>query len=64
MCATHQQDNTHRLTLKMSPDEAYLKKQAEAEEKKLQEKIQLLTDDEKKEIYEKGNKIQYRLEGP
>ncbi|XP_017284999.1 presequence protease, mitochondrial [Kryptolebias marmoratus] len=47
-------DNTHRLTLKMSPDEAYLKKQAEAEEKKLQEKVQALSDDDKKEIYEKG----------
>lgn len=40
----------------MSPDEAYLQKQAEAEEKKLQEKIQALSDADKKEIYQKGNK--------
>uniref|UniRef100_A0A2I4CMQ5 Presequence protease, mitochondrial n=1 Tax=Austrofundulus limnaeus TaxID=52670 RepID=A0A2I4CMQ5_AUSLI len=47
-------DNTHRLTLKMSPDEGYLEKQAEAEEKKLQEKIQALSDADKKLIYQKG----------
>ncbi|XP_041847392.1 presequence protease, mitochondrial [Melanotaenia boesemani] len=46
--------NTHRLTLSMSPDEAYLEKQAKAEEKKLQDKIQVLSDCDRKEIYEKG----------
>ncbi|KAM7400088.1 hypothetical protein PAMA_004675 [Pampus argenteus] len=47
-------ENTHRLTLTMSPDEAYLDKQAKAEEEKLQRKIQALTDSDRKEIYEKG----------
>ncbi|XP_071346670.1 presequence protease, mitochondrial [Trachinotus anak] len=47
-------ENTHRLTLSMSPDEAYLEKQAQAEEEKLQKKIQALSDSDKKEIYEKG----------
>ncbi|XP_071756138.2 presequence protease, mitochondrial [Centroberyx gerrardi] len=47
-------ENTHRLTLSMSPDEAYLEKQARAEEEKLQQKIQTLSDSHKKEIYDKG----------
>uniref|UniRef100_A0A3B5MT50 Pitrilysin metalloproteinase 1 n=1 Tax=Xiphophorus couchianus TaxID=32473 RepID=A0A3B5MT50_9TELE len=47
-------ENTHRLTLKMSPDEAFLEKQAKAEEEKLQEKISVLTDSDRKEIYQKG----------
>ncbi|CAB1317583.1 unnamed protein product, partial [Coregonus sp. 'balchen'] len=32
-------DNTHRLTLSMSPDEAYLEKQVKAEKEKLQKKL-------------------------
>uniref|UniRef100_A0A673BG49 Presequence protease, mitochondrial n=1 Tax=Sphaeramia orbicularis TaxID=375764 RepID=A0A673BG49_9TELE len=47
-------ENTHRLTLSMSPDETYLDKQAKAEEEKLQKKIQALTDSDRKDIYEKG----------
>ncbi|KAK2822842.1 hypothetical protein Q5P01_022907 [Channa striata] len=47
-------ENTHRLTLSMSPDEAYLDKQTKAEEEKLQKKTQALTDGDRKEIYEKG----------
>ncbi|KAM3866382.1 presequence protease, mitochondrial [Diretmus argenteus] len=47
-------ENTHRLTLTMSPDDAYLEKQAKAEEEKLQKKIQALSDSDRKEIYEKG----------
>ncbi|KAM4551302.1 presequence protease, mitochondrial [Odontesthes bonariensis] len=47
-------ENTHRLTLSMSPDEAYLEKQARAEEKKLEEKIHGLSDSDRKEIYDKG----------
>lgn len=49
------QENTHRLTLRMCPDEAFLEKQAKAEEEKLQEKISVLTDSDRKEIYQKGN---------
>lgn len=48
------QNNTHRLTLSMSPDERFLEKQAEAEEQKLQQKIQILSDTDRKDIYEKG----------
>uniref|UniRef100_A0A673M616 Presequence protease, mitochondrial n=1 Tax=Sinocyclocheilus rhinocerous TaxID=307959 RepID=A0A673M616_9TELE len=47
-------DNTHRLTLTMSPDESFLEKQAEAEEQKLHQKIQNLSDADHKDIYEKG----------
>uniref|UniRef100_A0A668AF13 Presequence protease, mitochondrial n=2 Tax=Myripristis murdjan TaxID=586833 RepID=A0A668AF13_9TELE len=47
-------ENTHRLTLSMSPDEAYRDNQAKAEEEKLQTKIQTLSDSNRKEIYEKG----------
>lgn len=38
----------------MSPDEAYMDKQAKAEEEKLQNKIQALSDTDRKEIYGKG----------
>lgn len=38
----------------MSPDERFLEKQAEAEEQKLQQKIQILSDADRKDIYEKG----------
>ncbi|XP_077368737.1 presequence protease, mitochondrial [Festucalex cinctus] len=47
-------DNTHRLTLSMSPDDSYLDKQASAEQRKLQEKISALSDSDKEDIYEKG----------
>uniref|UniRef100_A0A8C4IA78 Pitrilysin metalloproteinase 1 n=1 Tax=Dicentrarchus labrax TaxID=13489 RepID=A0A8C4IA78_DICLA len=47
-------ENTHRLTLSMSPDEAYMDKQSKAEKEKLQKKIQALSDCDRKEIYDKG----------
>ncbi|XP_056913748.1 presequence protease, mitochondrial isoform X2 [Takifugu flavidus] len=47
-------ENTHRLTLSMKPDEAYMEKQVKAEEEKLGGKVQALTDADRKEIYEKG----------
>uniref|UniRef100_A0A3B4Z4I5 Presequence protease, mitochondrial n=1 Tax=Stegastes partitus TaxID=144197 RepID=A0A3B4Z4I5_9TELE len=47
-------ENTHRLTLSMSPDDTYLEKQAKAEAEKLQKKIEALSDSDRKEIYEKG----------
>lgn len=47
-------ENTHRLTLSMSPDDTYLEKQAKAEEEKLHRKIEALSDIDRKEIYEKG----------
>lgn len=50
------QENTHRLTLSMSPDENYLGKQAKEEEEKLQRKIKALSDADRTDIYEKGNR--------
>ncbi|XP_064201881.1 presequence protease, mitochondrial isoform X1 [Anguilla rostrata] len=47
-------ENTHRLTLSMSPDEGFYEKQAHAEREKLQQKIQDLSDSDRKDIYEKG----------
>ncbi|XP_036418293.1 presequence protease, mitochondrial [Colossoma macropomum] len=47
-------ENTHRLTLSMSPDEQYVEKQSNAEQDKLQEKIQALSDAARIDIYEKG----------
>lgn len=38
----------------MSPDQAYMEKQAQQEEEKLQRKIQTLSDSDRREIYEKG----------
>lgn len=47
-------ENTHQLTLSMSPEDAYLEKQAKAEEEKLHKKTEVLSDSDRKEIYEKG----------
>ncbi|XP_062843809.1 presequence protease, mitochondrial [Trichomycterus rosablanca] len=47
-------ENMHRLTLSMSPDEQYQEKQMTAEQMKLQQKIQKLTEADRKDIYEKG----------
>ncbi len=53
VCLCLLQDNTHRLTLTMSPDERFLEKQTEAEEQKLKQKIQNLSEADHKDIYEK-----------
>uniref|UniRef100_H3CRB7 Presequence protease, mitochondrial n=1 Tax=Tetraodon nigroviridis TaxID=99883 RepID=H3CRB7_TETNG len=47
-------ENTHRLTLSMSPDEAYMEKQLKAEEEKLQRKLRCLSEADRKEIHGKG----------
>lgn len=47
-------ENPHKLTLSMSPDQNFLEKQAKAEEDKLMQKVHSLTEDNKKEIYQKG----------
>ncbi|XP_060104091.1 presequence protease, mitochondrial [Heteronotia binoei] len=47
-------DNPHQLMLSMSPDEAFCDKQAALEAAKLKEKIEALSDEEKKQTYEKG----------
>lgn len=48
------QDNPHRLTLSMSPDESYYEKQAKLEAEKLKQKVNALSEEEKKQTYEKG----------
>ncbi|MBN3307376.1 PREP protein, partial [Amia calva] len=47
-------DNTHRLTLSMSPDESYFEQQEKAEAEKLKQKVEALSDNDRKQIYEKG----------
>ncbi|XP_051872579.1 presequence protease, mitochondrial [Pristis pectinata] len=47
-------ENPHRLALSMSPDEGYLENQANAEKGTLQEKVNSLSVEERKKIYEKG----------
>ncbi|XP_053120937.1 presequence protease, mitochondrial isoform X2 [Hemicordylus capensis] len=47
-------DNPHRLTLSMSPDGAFYDKQAALEAAKLKEKAEALSEDERKQTYEKG----------
>ncbi|XP_072010102.1 presequence protease, mitochondrial isoform X2 [Engystomops pustulosus] len=48
------QDNPHVMSLTMSPDEKYYEKKAEQENEKLKEKVKALTEEQKKEVYEKG----------
>ncbi|XP_056375480.1 presequence protease, mitochondrial [Hyla sarda] len=50
----HFQNNLHTMTLSMSPDENYYEKKAQLENKKLNQKVEALTEDERKQIYEKG----------
>lgn len=47
-------DNTHRLVVTMSPDMDYDKKYEAKESKLLKEKTKKLTEEDKKEIYNKG----------
>lgn len=51
---TFLQDNPHRLTLSMSPEEDYYDKQAKLEAEKLKKKVNSLSEEEKKQIFEKG----------
>lgn len=48
------QDNPHRLTLSMSPEEDYHDKQAKIEAEKLEKKVIALSEEEKTQIFEKG----------
>ncbi|XP_063778219.1 presequence protease, mitochondrial [Pseudophryne corroboree] len=47
-------DNLHRVTLTMSPDEEYYEKQARLENEKLIQKVKALSEEERKQVYEKG----------
>ncbi|XP_074049310.1 presequence protease, mitochondrial isoform X2 [Macrotis lagotis] len=51
-------NNQHRLTLSMNPDEKYYEKQAQMESEKLKEKIDCLSMEDKRHIYEKGLELQ------
>lgn len=53
-CDTFLQDNPHRLTLTMSPEEKYHDKQAKMEAEKLEKKVNALSEEEKTQIFEKG----------
>ncbi|KAM4687608.1 presequence protease, mitochondrial [Discoglossus pictus] len=48
------QDNLHSMTLSMSPDAGHYEKQAQLEDEKLNQKVKALTEEERKQIYEKG----------
>ncbi|XP_068091898.1 presequence protease, mitochondrial isoform X2 [Hyperolius riggenbachi] len=52
------QDNPHRMTLTMSPDDDYYNKQAQLESEKLNQKVKALSEEERKQIYEKGLELQ------
>lgn len=47
-------NNTHRLTLTMSPNEKYEGELVQAEKQLLKEKLDNLSEDEKKQVYENG----------
>ncbi|KAJ8268679.1 hypothetical protein COCON_G00138510 [Conger conger] len=57
-------ENTHRLTLSMSPEDSYYETQAQAEQQKLQQKIQALSDSDRKHIYQKGLELLSAQSGP
>ncbi|XP_048223420.1 presequence protease, mitochondrial [Perognathus longimembris pacificus] len=48
------QNNQHKLTLSMKPDEMYYEKQTQMETEKLQQKLESLSEEDKQKIYEKG----------
>lgn len=48
------QNNLHTMTLSMSPDENYYEKKDQLENEKLNQKVEALSEEERKQIYEKG----------
>ena len=48
------QDNSHRLTLVMSPDEKFEEKRYEEEEEKLNSLVNKLSEDDRERIYTEG----------
>ncbi|NP_001039262.1 presequence protease, mitochondrial precursor [Xenopus tropicalis] len=48
------QVSQHRMTLSMSPDEQHYDKEAQLEAEKLTQKVKALSEEERKQIYEKG----------
>uniref|UniRef100_A0A8I6AJT9 Pitrilysin metalloproteinase 1 n=1 Tax=Rattus norvegicus TaxID=10116 RepID=A0A8I6AJT9_RAT len=51
-------NNPHRLTLSMKPDDRYYEKQTQMETEKLEQKVNSLSQADKKQIYEKGLELQ------
>lgn len=54
---TYLLDNTHRLTLTMSPEETYDSRRTAAEEKLLKRKLERLSADELAQVYEDGQSL-------
>lgn len=50
-------DNTHRLTVKMVPDETYEEKLKKGEDELLQEKVSKLTDDDREKLFKITNQL-------
>ena len=48
------QNNQHKLTLSMKPDDKYSEKQMQLETEKLKQKVNSLSPEDKQQIYEKG----------
>lgn len=48
------QNNQHKLTLSMKPDDKYSEKQMQLEAEKLKQKVNSLSPEDKQQIYEKG----------
>lgn len=51
------QNNQHKLTLSMKPDDQYSEKQTQMETEKLQQKVGSLSLEDKQQIYEKGQTL-------
>lgn len=48
------QNNRHKLTLSMRPDDQYSEKQMQLETEKLRQKVSSLSSEDKRQVYEKG----------
>lgn len=53
------QNNQHKLTLSMKPDDKYSEKQAQMETEKLQQKVSALSLEDKQQIYDKGQTLSF-----
>lgn len=53
------QNNQHKLTLSMKPDDKYSEKQAQMETEKLQQKVSALSLEDKQQIYDKGQTLNF-----
>lgn len=51
------QNNQHKLTLSMRPDDQYSEKQMQLETEKLRQKVSLLSSEDKRHVYEKGERV-------